>query len=351
MAAALRKDHVRVPIAGCSHWRREPEFVAAQAAPALDLIDDRLFWAPPPWTTPELRSQLFSIDGLLAGALRKRQPGRPYVVGQWCPQTTGAWALPHEAADQLLAAQTAMADDWDALVRRGIFLFPLEWGAGPAGTVGGKEQDIYQLPEVANATPQVFALWPHVASMLLRPEHGRASDHERGAEHGGRGLASARRKPRTIPNWDPKRGRLVIDTPHTQGLAGWTGGEAATLADLEVSSDNPFAVVVASSVGPEPIATAKRLLVTAIARVQPTGFGWVDRWKREVADPGRPPFLQEPVFAHVAWRRKGKIRAYALDNSGERTGPAKLEALPGGEGVTLVIDAKTPAFHWELTVE
>ena len=33
MADALRKDHLRVPIAGVSHWRREPEFNAAQAAP------------------------------------------------------------------------------------------------------------------------------------------------------------------------------------------------------------------------------------------------------------------------------------------------------------------------------
>ena len=352
MATALRKDHVRVPIAGCAHWRREPEFSAAQAAPALDLIDDRLFWAPPPLSSPELRSLLWSTDGgLSAGAQRKRAPGRPYVVGQWCPQTMGAWALPHEAADQLLAAETALAEDWDALIRRGIFVYPLNWGAGPAGTVGGKEQDIYQLPEVVNATPQVFALWPHVASLLLRSEPGKSSDHERGAEHGGRGLAATRRKPRGIPNWDPKRGRLVIDTPHTQGVAGWLGGEATTLANLEVSTDNPFAVVVASSVGPEPIATAKRLLVTAIARVQPTGFCWVDRWKREVADPGRPPFLQEPVSAQVVWRRKGKIQAYAVDNTGERLGPAKIEPQPGGEGVTLVIDAKTPVFHWELTAE
>lgn len=33
MVDALRKEKLRVPIAGCSHWRREPEFSAAQAAP------------------------------------------------------------------------------------------------------------------------------------------------------------------------------------------------------------------------------------------------------------------------------------------------------------------------------
>jgi hypothetical protein len=262
----------------------------------------------------------------------------------------GAWALPHEAADQLLAAQTALAEDWDALVRRGIFLFPLDWGAGPAGTVGGKEQDIYQIPEVANATPQVFALWPHVASLLLRDQAAK-SEHDRASDHVGRASPATKRKPHAIPNWDPSRGRLIIDTPYTQGIAGWFGGETATFPNLEVSSDNPFAVVIASSIGPEPIATAKRVLVTAIGRVQPTGFRWVDRWKREVADPGRPPLLQEPVFARVVWRRRGKIQAYVLDNTGERSGLAKIVPLAAAEGVTLAIDAKTPAFHWELTAE
>jgi len=88
-----------------------------------------------------------------------------------------------------------------------------------------------------------------------------------------------------------------------------------------------------------------------IGRVEPTGFRWVDRWKREVADPGGPPFLQEPVFARVSWRRKGKIQAYLLDNTGQRIGTAKTEPMAGGEGTTLVIDAARPAFHWELVAE
>ena len=70
MADALRKDGLRVPMAGVSHWRREPEFCAAQAAPGLDLIDDRLFWGPSPWVSPEIRSMLWSppARGLEASA-------------------------------------------------------------------------------------------------------------------------------------------------------------------------------------------------------------------------------------------------------------------------------------------
>jgi hypothetical protein len=353
MVEALRNDKLRVPIAGCSHWRREPEFAASQAANPLDLVDDRLFWAPTTFTSPEMKSQLWSLDGgMSSGSLRKRHPGLAYVVGQWCPQTGGAWALPHEAADQVLAAATSLHEDWDALVRRGVFIFPQEWGEGPAGTVGG--EDIFQIPESVSGCPHVYALWPHVASMLLRESTAKAEpDRDREAELGARNSTAKRRvRPQgLLPGWDPARGRLVVETPFTQGLAGWFGGEMISFDHLEMTADNPFAVVMVSSVGPEPIATAKRLLVTVIGRVEPTGFRWVDRFRREVADPGRPPFLQEPVFARIALRRGGKIQGHVLNNAGERVGVAKLEPLPDSAGATLLIDAKTAAFHWELTVE
>ena len=111
------------------------------------------------------------------------------------------------------------------------------------------------------------------------------------------------------------RGRLFVDTAYTQGIAGWVEGESASLGNLDFETDNSFAVLIASSLSNQPIATTKRLLVSAIARVEPTGFRWVDSWKREVADPGRPPFLQEPVSAKIVWRRKGVVRAFVLDNN------------------------------------
>lgn len=330
-AAQLRDEGLKAPVAGVSHWRREPEFVAATAAQGLDLVDDRLYWAPAIWANPNLKSMLWDAEGgLIAGASVKRAAGRPYVVGEWCPRTLGAWAFPREAADQLLASVTALSEDWDALVRRGIFVYPATWGDGPVGTTGG--EDIFQVAEAANAVPQVHALWPHAASILLR-----------GAEAGG-----SKTRPGIPTGWDPGLGRLTIDTPFTQGIAGWNAGREASFPSLKVSSTSDFSVVVASSVGPEPIAKAKRLLVTAIGRVEPTGFRWVDPWKRDVADPGRPPLLQEPVEARVVWKRSGTVEAFALDNTGARIGRAKTEPNPDGDGVVLVIDGRTPSMHWEL---
>ena len=179
MAVALRKDGLKAPVAGVSHWRREPEFCAAQAGPGLDLIDDRIYWGALPWASPEIRSTMLwgpTARGLAAVADAKRRAGQPYVLGQWCNQTLPAWSFPHEAADHLLGAFTAMSGDWDGLIRRGLFLFPSLWGEGPAGTVGG--EDIFQIAEVLNGSPHIYALWPHAASLFLRGRNGSDDQHQ-----------------------------------------------------------------------------------------------------------------------------------------------------------------------------
>jgi hypothetical protein len=339
-ATELRKEGVQVPIAGVSHWRRDPEFAAEQATSGLDLIDDRLYWSPALWADPERCSILWSHNGALAaGASSKRKTDRPYVVGQWCNQTQGAWAFRYEGADLLLASLLAVQEDWDALVRRGIFVYPETWGADATGTGGG--EDIYQIPEAVNGIPQVFALWPHAASLVLRGP-------QPSTNHAAHRPTTPHRRP-NVPGWDPDRGRLVIDTPFTQGLAGWAGTEPAIFDHVQIKCDVPYGVVVASSLGQQPIGNTTRLLVSAVAKIEPTGYRWVDYWKREVADPGRAPLIQESVRARLLWKRKGNVKAYQLDNTGARVAPAKLEAVGGG--VELDIQGDTNTLHWELVVE
>ena len=205
-----------MPIAGVSHWRREPEFCAAQAAPGLDLIDDRLFWAPLPWIAPEMRSMLWRPA---AAAWQPSPTPSAMPTGRtfWASGATkrsGAWSFPHEAADQLLGVYTAMNADWDALVRRGIFIFPAVWGEGPAGTSGG--EDIFQIAEVINGSPHIYALWPHAASLFLRGpiELARAAAPRRPKRRESR---PATGDAAIAAGWDPAHGRLLIDTPYHPG--------------------------------------------------------------------------------------------------------------------------------------
>jgi hypothetical protein len=345
IAGALRRDKLRVPIASLSHWRKETELNDSIRDSAFDLIDDRMYLVPPPFFSPDQRSALWSLDGAFAHeASRRKKSDRPdlrsrampYVVGQWCFVTQGAWGLPTEAADVMLASAMASAEDWDGLVRRGYFMYPQVWGTNSAGTGGA--DDVFQLPEIVNGMPQVYSLWPHAASLMLRGHEGKTAQ-------------TGRRRGPLLPGWKPALGRLVLDTPFTQGIAGWSVPDASAFDghDVAVETSNPFAVVVVSSVGKAPISDATRLLVTAIARVEPTGYRWVDYTKREVADPGRPPLLQEPVQAKVRWFRKGTIKAYALDNTGARKAEVKLDTIR--DGVELPIDGRSPILHWELVAE
>ena len=344
MAETLRKEGLNASIASVSHWRREPEFAESLDAKGIDLIDDRIYWLSPTWVAPRHRSMLWSLDGgLLIDAARKRKVDRPYVLGQWCDYSPGVWSTPYEAAEQLLAAETAATEDWDGLVRRGLFVHPEIWGSAAPGTGGG--EDIFQVPEVANAEPQVFGLWPHAASMFLRGRHGTVTAIEKGRTPARKGAS----KGHSIPGWTPSAGKLVIDTMFTQGVAGWPGGGPIATKDLAIEVDNTYAVIVASSATAEQLSKTKRVLISAVARVQPTGFLWVDRWKKETADPGRPPLLMEPVMGKVTWPRQGNFKAYSLDNNGARVNEARLAKTSAG--FELLLEGNTASMHWELVAE
>ncbi|RUL89294.1 hypothetical protein [Tautonia sociabilis] len=329
MAARLREIGLRVPIAGSSHFRREPEFAAAQRAEGLDLIDDRLFWPIPRFAAPDLRSLLRRPSAeLVALAEEKRDRDRPYVVGQYAHYTEGAWALPWEGPDLLFAAVQGRASGWDALVRRGIGRFPEVWGAAASGTGGG--QDVFLIPEVINGNPQVFAMLPH-ASALFRGEDGSEAS------------------PGTPPgSWDRRLGRLMIDTRRTIGVAGAIDEAQVSRDGLGLRSRMPVGAIVASSVGAGTLAEADRILVSAVARVQPTGLEWVDHWRREVADPGRPPLRVEPIRATVSWTREGPASLFALDEAGRRIAEIPGKRTP--QGMHFDLDGRDGRLHWELVV-
>lgn len=339
---ALLDLGLQAPVSGSSHWRRDADFNAAQGG--LDLIDDRIYWKPPTWGDPDFRSLLWDRHGLAAEANKKRRADRPYVVGQFASHTQGAWALPYEGADLLTAAVAARDEDWDGLVRRAIFSFPDPWGNAAPGTTGN--DDIIPLPEAINANPQVFALLPHVGSLLLRGRTAAVGRPNPGTKPGASPPGPARRE---APN-----GRLAINTPWTQGVAGWVAGKSATLPDLTfqvLGEFGDYAVLVVSSANEDPIARSRRLLLTAIGRCEPTGLRYADDRQAEIAHPGAAPLQYQPIRGRFLWKRPGagKVRAFALDNAGGRAGEVAVNA--DKDGVTLDLDGKTNAIHWEFVVD
>lgn len=333
-AALARAKGFRTLFAGCSHWRREPEFGQAQATSGLDLIDDRLYLGYPRISDPMRRGLTAhpALDPAKAAA-KKRREGFPYAVGQWCERTDGAWANPYEGAGFLLTTWIAARDGYAAIVRRGVFLHPSSWGAAAPGTsgigaeapaTGGINTDMSAVSEALNANPQLIALLPHAATLFRTP-----AAELKGA-------------------WNPERGSFTWDAPRTCGLAGWSDRRMADCSGATLQTDNPYAILALTSPGTESIPDAPRVLVTAVARAQPTGMRWADAWRGEVSDPGRPPIVCEPVRGAVVWKRAGSapVRGFALDNAGNRIKELPVERGPGE--ARLVLDGSLPALHYEL---
>jgi hypothetical protein len=66
---------------------------------------------------------------------------------------------------------------------------------------------------------------------------------------------------------DWKKGLLLIDTPRTQAFSGFPA-EPVKLGDVNVKLNIPFATIVLQSLDKAPIRAARKLLLTAVARVE-----------------------------------------------------------------------------------
>ena len=244
----------------------------------------------------------------------KRRPDRPYVLGLWCNQTRGAWSYPHEAADQILGAYTATVGDWDAMVRRGIFLFPLTWGEGPAGTVGG--EDIFQIAEVVNGSPHIYGA---LAARGVAFPSWLSDQPETTADHADRTDGHEQPKYARLRAGTTHVADLLIDTPYTQGVAGWIGGETASFATLDFATEQPVRrpdrhLDQRRADRHHQAVAGLRHRARRAHRV-PLGRFLEARGRR----PRPAPLPPGTRHRQVVWRHKGTVRAFVLDNDGKRT--------------------------------
>jgi hypothetical protein len=128
-------------------------------------------------------------------------------------------------------------------------------------------------------------------------------------------------------------GVQTIDTPRTQAAQGWIGDARIELSAVTLAIDTPQAVVAVTSLDGEPIATSRRLLVTAVARA--------------VAEAdGRMPFYSEPVVGRLSLRStvQGLVMR-RITGAGESTPASPL--VFGEDGYIIELSA-TDSTHWRL---
>ena len=143
------------------------------------------------------------------------------------------------------------------------------------------------------------------------------------------------------------KGVATINTGGTKGLIGFSSGKKFTLGETSIQTPNEFAVILVSSLDKKnDLNTAKRILITTIARAHNTNMKF-NTDKTELIDVGTAPILVEPVKAtvHLENNRKGKV--YVLDHSGFRTG--KTAPIKNGK---IVLDGKkNKAIYYEIVFE
>jgi len=115
------------------------------------------------------------------------------------------------------------------------------------------------------------------------------------------------------------RGCFTVDTPGTQAVVGFAGGERIELGDVVLEPDTEFACIFVTSLDKEkPIAEADALLITAVARGRNTGMEYSDDLS-ELLSAGEPPVVLERVRATVTLKGRQGVTVRALDHVGRRT--------------------------------
>jgi hypothetical protein len=159
--------------------------------------------------------------------------------------------------------------------------------------------------------------------------------------------------------WDYSgRGFFTLDTPGTQGVAGYGGGRVHALTDLALEPRNPLAFVYVSARGPkETIAKGASLVVTVLGRAAHEGtvlddvaMAAIERAK----EPEKARQLLEPVAVTVTLKRKDPCRVIALDHGGRRTSPpVEVPVAADADGQRFTLDGavyKTPYYLVEFGV-
>jgi hypothetical protein len=112
-------------------------------------------------------------------------------------------------------------------------------------------------------------------------------------------------------------GHIAIDTPGTQGVAGFTGQMEFAFGDLTLETKSPYGVILTTAKSRTgTLATDKQVLIVAVARAHNTdmnmGVGMI-------FDVGKAPVILEPVRAAMQFKRKvGTVTV--LDHDGMPTG-------------------------------
>jgi hypothetical protein len=150
-----------------------------------------------------------------------------------------------------------------------------------------------------------------------------------------------------------KKELFTLDTHRSQGAVGVLKEQGTIkLSSVEIESDNTFAAVTINSLENEAIASATRLLITAVGRVESKGQLW-DSDKRTLIWPGSDYLLMDPVAGSILIKRKvcapQKVVVYALAADGSRI--TEVPTQPRENGFLFEISKDYATMYYEVVIK
>lgn len=346
---------------------------------AFDVIDAHGYWQHPVFPKQEWDLEHWSVNnipmagveggGALAPMAAMRVVGKPFICTEYshpAPNAYGSEAFP------LLAAYAAMQDwdgvfafayshrrdDWDARRLTGFFDIdqdPSRLVTIPAALNLFVRGDVAPARERRDASVSTARMQEETRSAgpnLSTENFGLARDeflrHATGLAIGdapsagraapdsllGDGAASDEVKKiasdhgeltwETAPEGKP--GVVVINTPRTKGVIGQGAERSFPLGDITVTPGRSLhggSVILATEMDPGSgfwlWRTPRRFLISATGACENVGMGWKNSSRISVGkDWGDAPTQLEGIYASIAFKGKGSVKAWALDERGHR---------------------------------
>ncbi len=356
---------VRAPVVGTIVGNAPANLMAE-----LDAVDTHAYWRHPrfpgrPWDSEDWTvdnvSMVTEPGGALAGLAKRRVEGKPHL----CTEYNHAAPNTYSAEAPLLLAAIAALQDWD-----GVFLFSYshrrdDWETNRIPNFFDIDRHPPKMANMISAAALfhrgdlrpaegevVVRLTPDRELELLRRE-GRAwnmvhagtlgvandvtirhrvairagVDGEDAGHDGAPAVAEGPLQSDTGEfTWDAStagRERVVIDTPRTKAVVGFTDGDAFDLGAVTIRSGETrqgWSTIAVTLMEGEQFGGAGRVMIAATGDVENTNMGWKDATRTSVGrNWGEAPSLIEAAPASVAFAvDPERVSAWALDERGQR---------------------------------
>ncbi len=354
----------------------------------MDVIDSHAYWQHPQfprrpwdmndWTVKNTAMTGAPDGGTLPALALQRVAGKPYVCTEYnhaAPNQFSAETFP------LICAYAAL-QDWD-----GIFAFAYshrsdDWAKGYFPSFFDIDQHpakmatlpaslaLFMRGDVAPAKTAMIANVQHDMAVAMAREQGQrlgaeqfgvkrmaALQHRVGVQQGDAQNFSATPAPAGPKfasdtgelTWDTLDKAVTIDTARSKGVLGFVERRSYDLGGVKLdfaATRAGFACVQLTVLDGADFKTARRILVTATATAENTGMEWTNDKKESVGTKwGRAPSLAEGVAAKITLPLSKKLKAWALDDRGQRRAE-----LPLTDGV-LEISPDHKTLWYELSAD